>query len=75
MPKFYVMAEKGSHPPKHIHLTIDQAILEARRLRAKLNCKVEILKVVGEIVTKEVPVTKLETVEWIDGNEKNDLPF
>ncbi len=70
---YYLMAEKG-YKPNYRHETIDSAINEAKRLiteKPEIG-KIEVLKSLGFIEWKEVPVTKKEICIDIESSE---LPF
>jgi hypothetical protein len=70
---YYLMAENG-YKPKYKHETIQSAIAEAQRLivqRPDIG-KIEVLKSLGFVQWKEVPVTKKEICIDIESSE---LPF
>lgn len=72
------MAACSNYAPRYKHPDISSAIVEAKRLHAKLNCNITILKIVGTIQFVDIPVTKRETKIDIDQTEleiKDDLPF
>lgn len=74
--QFMLLAAKGAHPPKYVHLDIALAVQEAQRLSTMLNCKVLILKIIGECEIVEVPVVKKSTVVTLNPEYKqDDLPF
>jgi hypothetical protein len=82
MNKFYCMTETGTMPPRYIHNSFVLAVLEAKRLHERLGCRVFILEVVGEVCTRQVPVTRPEAVLLTPGgviaekfDEKGILPF
>lgn len=77
MPKYLCLAANGTAPPKHEHSYYEHAVEEAKRLHETLKTDVKILKVVGEVKSVEVPVTRTETKITLDPNEvvEDDLPF
>lgn len=76
MPEYLIMTESGVNPPKYIHRDISLAVAEAERLHKKYNTKTYILKVIGKVEKKEVPVTEIKSVTEIDKTElQNELPF
>ena len=77
---YYLKTDNGTTPPKYKHNTIDDAIIEAKRLIGVNGyagaTKVEILYIVGTIEYKEVPVVKKDIVCDIHPDFLNkDLPF
>ncbi len=70
------MTENGTKPPRYVHHDINLAVAEAERLNKKYNTKTFILKIIGTVETKQVPVTELKQVTDIDKTEyQNELPF
>lgn len=77
MSEFYCMTSTGVRPPHHRHITIESAVIEAKRLSSEFRCKVEILEVVGSVEWKDVPVVERKQVLQISPrfNIDDDLPF
>lgn len=76
MEKYYCMTSTGVRPPNYAHSSIESAAAEAERLAIQFNCKVEILKVVGTVSFKEVPVVERKRVLEFEPGYGNDyLPF
>lgn len=69
------MTANGSTPPRYKHYDIELAVQEAKRLHELYGSPVEILKVVGEVKTEEVPVVKKEVKVTLNKDEEQDLPF
>ena len=76
MQQYYCKTSTGARPPQYKHNDIKLAIEEAKRLSAQFQCDVEILKVVGSVKWKEVPVTtKKQVLEMQPGYIDDELPF
>lgn len=70
------LTANGINPPRFIHETAFHAVQEAKRLSEQFDTDVKILKVIGEVKRKEVPVTKkVSEVNMMPGHHKDDLPF
>ena len=79
MDLFYCKTENGIYSPKYQHTDIKLAIAEAERLSKVHNTNVEILKVIGTVKWKPVPVTELKPVLEMEPGYKQEeleeLPF
>ena len=74
---FMLLADKGTHTPNYIHITLESAMTEAHRLHLKLKSNIKVLEVIAEINFEQVPVTKTETVVKFHGrkDQQQELPF
>lgn len=74
MAKWMLLTKTGTYPPKYEHDSLDSAVAEAKRLNQVCRTYVKILKVVGEVKTVQVPVTREEQkVELCKADD--ELPF
>lgn len=76
--KFYCKTKNGVNPPKYVHQNIESAVIEAKRLHSLTGESVEILQIVGEVKSVEVPVTRKEMRVFIKpkfSSSEDDLPF
>lgn len=74
MAKYMLLTKTGTYPPKYEHETIESAVAEAKRLNAVCRTSVKILKVVGEVKTVQVPVTRDEVICELS-EPCDELPF
>ena len=75
---FYCKTSNGVRPPQYQHRDLALAVAEAKRLSEVHNCDVEILKVIGSVKWKPVPVTEMKPVlEMLPDYSRQDeeLPF
>lgn len=77
MANYYCKTDKGEFSPKFKHTDIIAAVTEAKRLSAEYKTDVEILKIVGKVSWKDIPVTtRKQVVEMEKGYTiEDDLPF
>lgn len=77
--KFYCMMLGRPDAPKYVHEGIESAVTEAKRLHELVtNGTVQILQIVGEVRSVEVPVTRKEMRVFIKpkfSTQDDDLPF
>ncbi|MEN6622734.1 MAG: hypothetical protein ABFD50_14440 [Smithella sp.] len=77
MKVYYCKTSTGVRPPQFKHHDVKDAITEAKRRAQEHKCEVEILKVIGTVKWKPVPVTEMKPVlEMSDGEKiEDELPF
>lgn len=77
MANYYCKTENGPFPPKFKHNDINNAVIEAKRLSTEHKTDVEILKIVGKVSWKDIPVTtRKQVIEMENGYTiDDDLPF
>lgn len=75
--QYMLLASNGSYPPKFVHDYLQHAVEEAKRLQNLLGGEVKILKILGVVKKKHVPVTEMRQV--VEGAPElfpsDDLPF
>ena len=73
MEKYYCKTSTGVRPPRYEHDNIKSATEEAKRLSTQFNCSVQILKVVGTVSYKDIPITeRKQVVEFESGYSNGD---